>query len=179
MICKKYTRFVYPPPDLLARFCKVNLLNAKNSSRFVLLEFEFFSRPNVLWSRPILLFSITLWESVPGAKGCGQPIWLKLGTEVKCDEIFQNPLWLTFIGGSHFLLFEYQKSSLPGGILKVPENPTGIMCCQMNLTMNSTTTELLVHACNFFLMVLDKEKPWARVWPKVKITNQNCLFLKF
>ena len=64
--------------------------------------------------------------SVPGAKSCGQPIWLKLGTEVGCDEIFQKPLWLTSLtfsfgvtGGSHFLPFEHQKSSLPGGILKV------------------------------------------------------------
>ena len=44
----------------------------------------------------------------------GQPIWLKLGTEVGCDEIFQNPLWLTSLtfsfgvsGGSHLLLFEH------------------------------------------------------------------------
>ena len=77
------------------------------------------------------------------------------------------------------MLFEYQKSSLPSGILKVPENPTGILFCQMNLTMNSTTTELLVHACNFILMVLDKEKPWAKVWPKVKITTQKCHISKF
>ena len=55
------------------------------------------------------------------------PIWLKLGTEVGCDEIFQKPLWLTSLtfsfgvtgGGVHFLRFEHQKSSLPGGILKV------------------------------------------------------------
>ena len=39
--------------------------------------------------------SVMVWESVPGAKSCGQPIWLKLGTEVGCDEIFQKPLWLT------------------------------------------------------------------------------------
>ena len=29
------------------------------------------------------------------AKSCGQPIWLKLGTEVGCNEIFQKPKWLT------------------------------------------------------------------------------------
>ena len=39
--------------------------------------------------------SVIVWESVPGAKSCGQPIWLKLGTEVGCDQIFQKPLWLT------------------------------------------------------------------------------------
>ena len=31
MMCKKYKRLVYTSPDLLARFCKVNLSNAKNS----------------------------------------------------------------------------------------------------------------------------------------------------
>ena len=29
---KKYKRLVYTSPDLLARFCKVNLSNAKNSA---------------------------------------------------------------------------------------------------------------------------------------------------
>ena len=59
-------------------------------------------------------------ERVPGAKSCGQPIWLKLGSEVGCDEIFRKPLCLTSLtfssgvtGGSHFLPFEHQKSSLP------------------------------------------------------------------
>ena len=42
--------------------------------------------------------SVLVWESVPGAKSCGEPIWLKLGTEVGCDEIFQKPLWLIFWG---------------------------------------------------------------------------------
>ena len=71
--------------------------------------------------------SVIVRESVPGAKSCGQPIWLKLGKEVGCDEIFQKLLWLTSLtfsfgvtGGSHFLPFEHRKSSLPGGILKVP-----------------------------------------------------------
>ena len=49
----------------------------------------------------ITLLFMSLWipdltvivlESVPGVKSCGQPIWLKLGTEVGCDEIFQKPL---------------------------------------------------------------------------------------
>ena len=42
-----------------------------------------------------MLLSVIVWESVPGAKTCGQPIWLKLGTEVGCHEIFQKPIWLT------------------------------------------------------------------------------------
>ena len=53
----------------------------------------------------------------------GQPIWLKLGAEVGCNEIFQRPIWLTSLtvsfgisGGSHFLPLEHQKSSLPGDI---------------------------------------------------------------
>ena len=37
----------------------------------------------------------------------------------------------------------------------------------MNLTMNSTIIELSVHACNFFLKVLDRDEPGARVWPKL------------
>ena len=31
---KKYKRLAYTPPDLLERFCKVNLSNAKNSASF-------------------------------------------------------------------------------------------------------------------------------------------------
>ena len=38
---KKYNRLVYTPPDLLARFCKVNLPKAKNWP-------DLFSRPNLL-----------------------------------------------------------------------------------------------------------------------------------
>ena len=44
--------------------------------------------------------SVIVWESVPGAKNCGQPIWLKLGTEVGYNEIFQKPLWLTSLSFS-------------------------------------------------------------------------------
>ena len=44
---KKYKRLVYMPPDLLARFCKVNLLKAKNWP-------DLFSRPNLRWSRVII-----------------------------------------------------------------------------------------------------------------------------
>ena len=36
---KKYKRLVYTSPDLLARFCKVNLSNAKNSAWFVFLMY--------------------------------------------------------------------------------------------------------------------------------------------
>ena len=38
---KKYKRLVYTSPDLLARFCKVNLWQAKNSAWFVFQEFVF------------------------------------------------------------------------------------------------------------------------------------------
>ena len=44
--------------------------------------------------------SVIVWESVPAAKSCGQSIWLKLGTEVGRDEIFQKPLWLTSLTSS-------------------------------------------------------------------------------
>ena len=44
---------------------------------------------------PTFYLTVIVWESVPGAKSCRQPIWLKLGTEVGCDEIFQKPLRLT------------------------------------------------------------------------------------
>ena len=51
---KNYKRLVYTSPDLLARFCKVNLSNAKNSAWFVFQEFVF-----------------------PGLTYCGQePLWL-------------------------------------------------------------------------------------------------------
>ena len=38
---KKHKRMVYTHPYLLARFCKVNLSNAKNSAWFVFQEFVF------------------------------------------------------------------------------------------------------------------------------------------
>ena len=51
----------------------------------------------------------------------------------------------------------------------------------MNLTMNSTIIELSVHACNFFLKVLDRDEPGARVWPKLmlKLQPKIAIFLKF
>ena len=45
---KKYKRLVYTSPDLLARFCKVNLPNAKKKGP------DLFSRPNLLWSTAIM-----------------------------------------------------------------------------------------------------------------------------
>ena len=45
--------------------------------------------------------------------------------------------------------------------------------------MNSTIKELLVHACNFVLQVLDREAPGALAKIDVKITTQNCQFSKF
>ena len=72
------------------------------------------------------LLRVIYWESVPGAKSCGQSIWLKLDTEVGCDEIFQKPLWLTSLtfsfgvtGGVSFFSLWAPKSSLPGAFLKV------------------------------------------------------------
>ena len=38
---KKYKRLVYTPPDLLARFCKANLSNGKNSAGFAFQVFVF------------------------------------------------------------------------------------------------------------------------------------------
>ena len=60
--------------------------------------------------------SVIVWERVPGPKSCGQAIWLKIGTEVGCDEIFQKPLWLTSLtfiigvtGGGLFFAFSAPK----------------------------------------------------------------------
>ena len=47
---KKYKRLVYTPPDLLARFCKVNLSKAKNSAWFVFQEFVFQALSTVIKS---------------------------------------------------------------------------------------------------------------------------------
>ena len=40
----------------------------------------------------------------------------------------------------------------------------------MSLNMNSTITELSVHACNFVVEVLHREEPGASVWPKLMLT---------
>ena len=47
---KWYKRLVYTHPDLLARFCKVNLSNAKNSAWFVFQEFVFHALSTVIKS---------------------------------------------------------------------------------------------------------------------------------
>ena len=52
-------------------------------------------KKNHFIKQKLFKLSVIVWESVAGAKSCGQPIWLKLGTEVGCNEIFQKPLWLT------------------------------------------------------------------------------------
>ena len=51
----------------------------------------------------------------------------------------------------------------------------------MNLAMDFTTTELSVHACNSILKELDKEKPGARVWPKLmsKLQPKIAIFQNF
>ena len=45
-------------------------------------------------------FSVTVRESVPGAKSYDQLIWLKLSTEVGCEEISQKSLWLSSLTSS-------------------------------------------------------------------------------
>ena len=102
--------------------------------------------------------SVTVRESVPEAKSYGQLIWLKLSTEVGCDEISQKSVWLSSLTSSSvvfagdgwvrliFFSFDHQKSSLQGGILKLPFNSIGKWSCQMNLTMDYTM-QLSVHAC--------------------------------
>ena len=64
VLYKKYIRLIYTPPDLLARFCKVNLLKAKNSAWFVFQEFFFQAQFTVIkshygswmWSKMIAIF---------------------------------------------------------------------------------------------------------------------------
>jgi len=50
----------------------------------------------------------------------------------------------------------------------------------MNLTMNSTIIELSFHTYNFFLKVLDKEEPGARVWQNLmsKLQPKIAIFKK-
>jgi len=54
---------------------------------------------------------VSLSEKVFQGKSGGQPIWLKLGTEVGCDEVFQKPLWLSSLTFS---------SGVLGGVPFVP-----------------------------------------------------------
>ena len=64
VLYKKYKRLIYTPPDLLARFCKVNLSKAKNSTWFVFQEFCFQAQFTVIkshygswmWSKMIAIF---------------------------------------------------------------------------------------------------------------------------
>ena len=49
----------------------------------------------------------------------------------------------------------------------------------MNLTMNSTIIELSVYAWNFVLKVLNREEPWARVWPKLMLKLQPKIAIWF
>ena len=76
--------------------------------------------------------SVIVWESVPGAKSCGQPIWLKLSTEVGCDEIFQKPLWLTPLtfsfaitggggGGVIFCPLSTKSPAFQGAVIGTPD----------------------------------------------------------
>ena len=131
---------------------------------------------------PTFYPSVIVWESAPEAKGCGQPIWLKLDREVGCDEIFQKPLWLTSLtfsfgvtwlfwegGGLFFCPLSTKNLAFQGAFWKCHNNPTGKLCSQMSLTMNSSIIELSVNACNFVVEVLHREEPRARVWPKLML----------
>ena len=73
---REYFFLLQPPPPHPHKFSNGLSLNHTDTDQFAYL-------------------SVIVRESVLGAKSCGQPIWLKLGTEVGCDKIFQKPLWLT------------------------------------------------------------------------------------
>ena len=51
----------------------------------------------------------------------------------------------------------------------------------MNLIMNTTIIEFSVHTYKIVLRVLDREKPGARVWPKLmsKLQPKIPIFQKF
>ena len=96
-----------------------------------------------------------------GQKLYGQLIWLKLSTEVGCNEISQKSVWLSSLtsncvvsagdggggggGVSHFFFPMTTKNTASKGKF-VAFNSRGKLCCQMNLTMDSIM-ELSVHAC--------------------------------
>ena len=87
------------------------------------------------WLNQFTNLIVIVWEGVPGAKSCGQPIWLKIGTEVRCDEIFQKPLWLTSLtfsfgvteggggGVSHFLPFSTKNPAFQEAFWKCVKTP--------------------------------------------------------
>ena len=82
-------------------------------------------------------------------------------------------------GGVSFFALEHQKSSLPESILKVLQDPTGKLCCQMNLTINSTIIELSVNVCNFVQCIAERSLGLEFGQIDVKITTQNSHFSKF
>ena len=87
--------------------------------------------------------SVTVWESVPGTKSCGQPIGLKLGTEVGCDEIYQKPLWLSS------LTFSFKVSVLACNlVLEIMDREEPGARVRPKLTLNKFTTQNC-HFSNF------------------------------
>ena len=141
------------------------------------------------WSISEHFKSVIVWESVPGAKSCGQPIWLKLRTEVGCDEIFWKPIWFTSLtfsfgatgGVSFFAVWEPKVQPSRGHFESAIRPHFSALCSQMNLTMNSTIIELSVYTWNFVLKVLNREEPGAGVWPKLmlKLQPQIAIFQNF
>ena len=109
----------------------------------------------------------------------------KLGVMRYFRSQFGSLLWLLVLelqGGSHFLPFENQKSSLPGGHFESAIRPHfSTLCSQMNLTMNSTIIELSAYTSNFVLKVLNREEPRAGVSPKLmlKLQPQIAIFQNF
>ena len=65
---KWYKRLVYTHPDLLARFCKVNLSNAKNSAWFLFQAWLIYGDQEPLWlikcDRRWLLFYGCTYEAI-------------------------------------------------------------------------------------------------------------------
>ena len=81
-------------------------------------------------------FSVTVRESVPGAKSYDQLIWLKLSTEVGCEEISQKSLWLSSLTSSSVVL-----RGMGGGVsfffpltTKNPASKGKFWKCHLNIT---------------------------------------------
>ena len=133
---------------------------------------------------PTFYLSVIVWESAPEAKGCGQPIWLKLDREVGCDEIFQKPLWLTsltFSFGVTWLFWEGVSFLSPWAPKIQPCRGHFESAIRPHHPDHPTIIELSVNACNFVVEVLHREEPGARVWPKLmlKLHPKIAIFQNF
>ena len=94
----------------------------------------------------------------------------KLGVMRYFKSHFGSLLWLLVL--ESFFAFWAPKIQPSRWHFESAIRPTGKLCCQMNLTMNSTIIELSVYAWNFVLKVLHREEPEARVWPKLMLKLQ-------